>query len=141
MKLNDVMKQLLPGLIVGFILGLGLVSLVGVNTEEIVPNIIGIMMSCAVPTLLNGIIVLKGTSRVLKKDLSIGDAFLLNIPYIIIAAIIGFVFARGVLMGIFGLDLRTFKPILNTLINASFGCIVSTVLGYFALRMYEKNVK
>ena len=36
-------------------------------------------MSCAVPTLLNGIVVLKGTAKVLDRKLSIGKAFLRNI--------------------------------------------------------------
>ena len=82
MKSKDIIKQLAPGLIVGFILGFALITVVGVDTENEVPNIIGGVMSCAIPTLLNGLIVLKGTAKVLDRKLSIGKAFLINIPSI-----------------------------------------------------------
>lgn len=141
MKSKDIIKQLAPGLIVGFILGFALITVVGVDTENEVPNIIGGVMSCAVPTLLNGLIVLKGTAKVLDRKLSIGKAFLINIPYIIIAGILGFLFAYGVLMTALDIDLRTLQPMENTLIFATLGAIISTFLAYFALRHYEKSVK
>ena len=141
MKSNDIIKQLAPGLIVGFILGFALITVVGVDTENEVPNIIGGVMSCAVPTLLNGLIVLKGTAKVLDRKLSIGKAFLINIPYIIIAGILGFLFAYGVLMTALDIDLRTLTQMENTLIFATLGAIISTFLAYFALRHYEKSVK
>lgn len=141
MKSKDIIKQLAPGLIVGFILGFALITVVGVDTENEVPNIIGGVMSCAVPTLLNGLIVLKGTAKVLDRKLSIGKAFLINIPYIIIAGILGFLFAYGVLMTALDIDLRTLTQMENTLIFATLGAIISTFLAYFALRHYEKSVK
>lgn len=141
MKSNDIIKQLAPGLIVGFILGFALITVVGVDTENEVPNIIGGVMSCAIPTLLNGLIVLKGTAKVLDRKLSIGKAFLINIPYIIIAGILGFLFAYGVLMTALDIDLRTLTQMENTLIFATLGAIISTFLAYFALRHYEKSVK
>ena len=116
MKKNDIIKQLVPGLVVGLILGFILITIVGVNKEDEVPNLIGGVMSCAIPMLLNGIIVLKGTAKVLDRKLSIGKAFVRTIPYIIIAAIIGFLFAYGVLMMALDIDLRTLKPMENTLI-------------------------
>ena len=141
MKSKDIIKQLAPGLIVGVILGFALITVVGVDTENEVPNIIGGVMSCAIPTLLNGLIVLKGTAKVLDRKLSIGKAFLINIPYIIIAGILGFLFAYGVLMTALDIDLRTLQPMENTLIFATLGAIISTFLAYFALRHYEKSVK
>ena len=141
MKSKDIIKQLAPGLIVGFILGFALITVVGVDTENEVPNIIGGVMSCAIPTLLNGLIVLKGTAKVLDRKLSIGKAFLINIPYIIIAGILGFLFAYGVLMTALDIDLRTLTQMENTLIFATLGAIISTFLAYFALRHYEKSVK
>ena len=141
MKSKDIIKQLAPGLIVGFILGFALITVVGVDTENEVPNIIGGVMSCAVPTLLNGLIVLKGTAKELDRKLSIGKAFLINIPYIIIAGILGFLFAYGVLMTALDIDLRTLTQMENTLIFATLGAIISTFLAYFALRHYEKSVK
>ena len=141
MKSKDIIKQLAPGLIVGFILGFALITVVGVDTENEVPNIIGGVMSCAVPTLLNGLIVLKGTAKVLDRKLSIGKAFLINIPYIIIAGILVFLFAYGVLMTALDIDLRTLTQMENTLIFATLGAIISTFLAYFALRHYEKSVK
>ena len=92
MKSKDILKQLIPGLIVGFLLGFILITIVGVDKENEVPNIIGGVMSCAVPTLLNGLIVLKGTAKVLDRKLSIGKALVINIPYIIMAAILGLLF-------------------------------------------------
>ncbi|MDD3392521.1 MAG: hypothetical protein PHE54_03175 [Bacilli bacterium] len=139
MKKEEVLKQLIPGLIIGFILGLILITLIGVDTENEVPNIVGGVMSCLIPQLLNGIIVLKGTAKVLNRNLSVGQALLKNIPYMIIAAIIGFIFAKGILMMALDIDLRTIEPLHNTLIFASLGAIVSTLLSYFLLKQYEKN--
>lgn len=141
MKSKDILKQLIPGLIVGFFLGFILITIVGVDEENEVPNIIGGVMSCAIPTLLNGLIVLKGTAKVLDRKLSIGKALVINIPYIIMAAILGFLFTYGVLMTALDIDLRTLSQMENTLIFATLGAILSTILAYFALRHYEKSVK
>ncbi len=141
MKTKDIMKQLIPGFIAGLILGTILITLVGVDTENEIPNIIGGIMSCAVPTLLNGLVVLKGTAKTLDRKLSIGKALIRNIPYIIIGAIIGFLFTYGYLITFLGVDLRTLTVIENTTIFAILGAIVSTILAYFALKKYEKDVK
>lgn len=141
MKSKDILKQLIPGLIVGFLLGFILITIVGVDEENEVPNIIGGVMSCAIPTLLNGLIVLKGTAKVLDRKLSIGKALVINIPYIIMAAILGLLFTYGVLMTALDIDLRTLSQMENTLIFATLGAILSTILAYFALRHYEKLVK
>ena len=141
MKSKDILKQLIPGLVVGFILGFILITIVGVDKENEVPNIIGGVMSCAIPTLLNGLIVLKGTAKVLDRKLSIGKAFIINIPYIIIAGILGFLFAYGFLMTALDIDLRTLTQMENTIMFATLGAIISTFLAYFALRHYEKSVK
>ena len=141
MKSKDILKQLIPGLIVGFLLGFILITIVGVDEENEVPNIIGGVMSCAIPTLLNGLIVLKGTAKVLDRKLSIGKALVINIPYIIMAAILGLLFTYGVLITALDIDLRTLSQMENTLIFATLGAILSTVLAYFALRHYEKSVK
>ena len=141
MKSKDIIKQLLPGVVVGFILGVVLTTVVGVDTENEIPNIIGGIMSCAVPTLLNGIIVLKGTAKVLDRKLSVGKALLRNLPYVLIAAVLGFLFAFGVLMNGLNIDLRTLETMENTLIFATLGVIVSTFLAYIDLKSYEKSVK
>ena len=141
MKSKDIIKQLLPGVVVGFILGVVLTTVVGVDTENEIPNIIGGIMSCAVPTLLNGIIVLKGTAKVLDRKLSVGKALLRNLPYVLIAAVLGFLFAFGVLMNGLNIDLRTLETMENTLIFATLGVIISTFLAYIALKSYEKSVK
>ena len=141
MKSKDILKQLIPGLIVGFLFGFILITIVGVDEENEVPNIIGGVMSCAIPTLLNGLIVLKGTAKVLDRKLSIGKALVINIPYIIMAAILGLLFTYGVLMTALDIDLRTLSQMENTLIFATLGAILSTILAYFALRHYEKSVK
>ena len=141
MKSKDIIKQLLPGVVVGFILGFVLTTVVGVDPENEIPNIIGGVMSCAIPTLLNGVIVLKGTAKVLDRKLSIGKAFLRNLPYVLVAAILGFLFAFGVLINGLNIDLRTLETMENTLIFATLGVIVSTLLAFIALKSYEKSVK
>lgn len=141
MKSKDIIKQLLPGVVVGFILGVVLTTVVGVDTENEIPNIIGGIMSCAVPTLLNGTIVLKGTAKALDRKLSVGKALLRNLPYVLIAAVLGFLFAFGVLMNGLNIDLRTLETMENTLIFATLGVIISTFLAYIALKSYEKSVK
>ena len=141
MKGKDIIKQLLPGVVVGFILGFVLTTVVGVDPENEIPNIIGGVMSCAIPTLLNGVIVLKGTAKVLDRKLSIGKAFLRNLPYVLVAAILGFIFAFGVLINGLNIDLRTLETMENTLIFATLGVIVSTLLAFIALKSYEKSVK
>lgn len=141
MKGKDIIKQLLPGVVVGFILGFVLTTVVGVDPENEIPNIIGGVMSCAIPTLLNGVIVLKGTAKVLDRKLSIGKAFLRNLPYVLVAAILGFLFAFGVLINGLNIDLRTLETMENTLIFATLGVIVSTLLAFIALKSYEKSVK
>ena len=57
MRSKDVFKQLFPGIIVGFILGFIINYAAGVNPENNIPNIIGGVLACAVPVLLNGIII------------------------------------------------------------------------------------
>lgn len=141
MKGKDIIKQLLPGVVVGFILGFVLTTVVGVDPENEIPNIIGGVMSCAIPTLLNGVIVLKGTAKALDRKLSIGKAFLRNLPYVLVAAILGFLFAFGVLINGLNIDLRTLETMENTLIFATLGVIVSTLLAFIALKSYEKSVK
>lgn len=141
MKGKDIIKQLLPGVVVGFILGFVLTTVVGVDPENEIPNIIGGVMSCAIPTLLNGVIVLKGTAKVLDRKLSIGKAFIRNLPYVLVAAILGFLFAFGVLINGLNIDLRTLETMENTLIFATLGVIVSTLLAFIALKSYEKSVK
>ena len=64
-----------------------------------------------------------------------------NIPYIIMAAILGLLFTYGVLITALDIDLRTLSQMENTLIFATLGAILSTILAYFALRHYEKSVK
>ena len=141
MKGKDIIKQLLPGVVVGFILGFVLTTVVGVDPENEIPNIIGGVMSCAIPTLLNGVIVLKGTAKALDRKLSIGKAFLRNLPYVLVAAILGFLFAFGVLINGLNIDLRTLETMENTSIFATLGVIVSTLLAFIALKSYEKSVK
>lgn len=141
MKNKDVIKQLVPGLVIGFFLGFGLIFLVGVDEENLVPNIFGGIMSCAVPTLLNGIIVLKGTAKVLDRKISLGQTFLRNLPYVLIAGVLGFLFAYGYLTVLLDIDIRTFTRIGNAALFAIFGALISTLLAYFTIKNYEKAVK
>lgn len=138
MKKEEVIKQLVPGVIVGMILGTVVGTITGVNTTDEIPNIIGIVLGCVIPTLLNGTIILFGTSRVLERKLSFGKAVVKNIPYVLCSAVIGIVYAMILRTQV---DLCTIPKLTNTIINAVLGVIVSTILGYIALKNFEKSVK
>ena len=141
MKSEDIKKQLTPGIIVGLILGFGLSMLVGVDTQNEIPNFIGAAVSCLVPTLLNGVIVLKGTAKTLKRDLSIGSAFVKTAPYAIGAAIFGFIFAAGLISKGMHITIGTLPVFVVALYQALLGVMVSTLTAYSELKNYEKSVK
>lgn len=141
MKSKDITKQLVPGIVVGLFLGFGLTMLVGVNVENPIPNYIGGAMCCFVPTLLNTIIVLKGTSKVLKRELPIGQALKRAIPYALIGLIIGFLTVKLLVETILGYNTCEITKLNTALYQSVLGVIVSTILAYFALKKYEKDVK
>ena len=141
MKSKDVLKQLLPGIVVGLVLGFCLTMLVGVNTADPVPNYIGGAMACFIPTLLNCIIVLKGTAKHLDRKLSIGEAFLKTLPYALIALVIGFLTVFLIIEKAFGLNTCEIPVLATALYQAVLGVIMSTVSAYVALRSYESQVK
>lgn len=141
MKKNDIIKQLIPGVIVGAVLGGVINTLAGVNTKEIMPNVINAMLASAIPTLLNGTIVLLGTSKILERKLSILKAFLNNLIYALIAAVLGFAFSFGLLHGLLNIDLKEITVLVNTIVLSILGIVVSTLLAYIALKRYEKSVK
>lgn len=141
MKKKDIIKQLIPGVIVGAVLGGVINTLAGVNTKEIMPNVINAMLASAIPTLLNGTIVLLGTSKILERKLSVLKAFLNNLIYVLIAAVLGFAFSFGLLHGLLNIDLKEITVLVNTIVLSILGIVVSTLLAYIALKRYEKSVK
>lgn len=141
MKSKDITKQLVPGIVVGLFLGFGLPMLVGVNPENPIPNYIGGAMCCFVPTLLNTIIVLKGTSKVLKRDLPMGETIKRTIPYALIGLVIGFLTVKLLVETILGYNTCEITKLNTALYQSVLGVIVSTILAYFALKKYEKDVK
>ena len=141
MKSKDIFKQLLPGVIVGLILGFGLTMLVGVNKTDPIPNYIGGGVCCLVPTLLNCVIVLKGTAKHLKRELSVGDAVKRTIPYALLALVFGLFVVVVVVEKILGVDSRTISVVNTAIYEAILGVVVSTVSAFVALKSYEKQVK
>lgn len=141
MKKEDIIKQLVPGIIGGFILGCIVISLVGVNETDPIPNYIGGAMSCVVPTLLNTIIVLKGTAKHLRRKISIGACLKRTIPYVLIAAVIGFLVVFGLVENILNMSSCDIPLVPTVLYQATLGVIVSTIMAYFALKKYEAQVK
>ncbi len=141
MKREDVIKQLFPGIVVGIILGCIIGYLVGVDEVDVMKNNIGGLMACFIPCLLNCTIVLKGTSKVLKRDLSIGKAFVFALPEIALGALIGFAFHAGLLGMVLKLNTCLFSRVNMTLLNMALGVLVSTIMGYCVLKRYEKKVK
>ena len=141
MKSKDVIKQLVPGVIVGIILGSVIGYLVGVDKEVIMKNHIGGLMACLIPCVLNCTIVVLGTAKVLKRKISVGGAFVSSLPEIIVGAIIGFLFHFVLLDMALHINTCEFSRIGMTLLNMVLGVVVSTIMGYSALRRYEKRVK
>ena len=139
MRNKDVFKQLFPGIIGGFILGFVINYAAGVNPDDVIPNIIGGVLACAVPTLLNGIIILMGTAKHLDRKLSVGEAFKRNLKYIFVGAVIGLFFMLGMMKS--GVELTQIPRMTNTITNAILGVVVSTLLGYFTIKEYASDVK
>lgn len=141
MKKEDVVKQLIPGVIVGIVLGSIIGYLAGVDAQNSLKNHIGGMIACLIPCLLNCTIVVKGTAKVLKRELSVPRAFIHSLPYIIIGAVFGLFFHAVILGALCKLDTREFSRIGMTALNMVLGVVVSTVMGFVALKSYEKDVK
>lgn len=141
MKGKDKLKQLVPGVVVGLILGFTLTFVVGVDKNNPIPNYIGGAMCCFIPTLLNCIIVLKGTAKHLDRKISFWEAFKRTLPYAIIALVIGFMVVAFVVEQIFGFSTCNIPVFVTALYEAVLGVIVSTISAYIALNDYEEDVK
>lgn len=141
MKKNDILKQLLPGVVVGLILGFCLTMLVGVNKEDPIPNYIGGAVGCFVPTLLNCIIVLKGTAKHLERKLPFGQALLRTLPYALVALIIGFVVVAGLVDSVLGINTCELSALITAIYQAILGVVVSTLFAFIALKRYASAVK
>ena len=141
MKGKDIFKQLLPGMVAGLVLGLILTNLVGVDTENVIPNYIGGIMCILVPTLLNCIIVLKGTAKTLKRKISFKDAIIRTIPYLICSVIIGLIIVGVIIERILGIDTRTISQLVSSIYQTLLGIVFSTLFAYLALKKYASDVK
>ena len=141
MKRKDIIKILTPGIVVGFILGFTLTMIVGVNKNEPLPNYIGGIMCCLVPTILNCTIVLKGTAKTLKWELAVSKAFVKAIPYSLLGGLLGIFFVTVIVETIFNISSCDIPRLTTALYQAPLGVVVSTCLAYLALRKYEKTVK
>ncbi len=141
MKGKEKFKLLIPGIVVGFILGSILTALVGVNTEDAIPNYIGGAMCCLIPTLLNTVIVLKTGSKAVKRNLSVGSAFLRALPFAIGAGVLGFLIVFGLIENVFQISTCDISLGVTIAYQATLGVIVSTLLALVALNKYLSDVK
>lgn len=141
MKGKDIFKQLLPGVIAGIVLGMGLTRLVGVNTENAVPNYIGGAMCCLIPTFLNCLIVLKETAKQLDRKISMKDTFLRTLPWMLLAGVIGFLIVTLGIEKVMGVDTRTIPLITTMIYQTCLGIVSSTLFAYIALKKYVSDVK
>ena len=82
-------------------------------------NHIGGLMACLIPCLLNCVIVVKGTSKVLKRDITVPKAFVVAAPYIVIGAVFGFLFHLVFLTMILKLNTCEFSKIEMTFASSS----------------------
>ena len=94
-----------------------------------------------VPSILNCTIVLKGTSKILKRDLSVVKAFVQSLPESICGGIFGFITYAIILTAILNINTCEFTRVGITIFNSILGIIVSTIAAYIALKKYEKKVK
>ena len=140
-KNKDINKLLLPGVIVGLILGFCLTMLVGVNSSNPIPNYIGGAACCLIPTILNCLIVLNGTAKHLDRKLSLWDAFKRTVPYALFAIFIGLFVVITVIEQILGLNTCQIPVVTTAIYEAILGVLVSTVSAYLALKTYVKQVK
>ena len=141
MKKNEIIKILMPGVIVGLILGFGLTMLVGVNKENVIPNYIGGIMCCFLPTILNCIVVLKQTASQLKRKISIGNVLKRSLPKALIAGLIGFIVVAGLVNKLLNIDICNLSVIITAIYEAILGVIISTIMAYIALKKYISDVK
>lgn len=141
MKLNEIIKQLIPGCFVGLILGFGLSYLVGVNPTDPIPNYIGSMACCLVPTFLNSLVILKGTAKVLDRHISMKDAVIRTLPFLVLAALLGVLVVAGVMDGLCGLEVKTFDRVSFACVCSVLGVVVQSILGYFVITKYASDVK
>ena len=141
MKGKEMVKLLFPGVILGIVLGMGIGMAVGVNPTDPKPNYIGGAVCCIIPTLLNCTVVLKQTASKLKRKLSFGGVLKRIIPYVIMAALIGFLSYVIVIEKVIGFDSCAIPRLTNAIIQACLGIVTSTFFGYIAIKKYIKDVK
>ena len=141
MKTKDLVKLLLPGVIVGAIVGFGIGMLAGVNTEEAIPNYIGGALCCLIPTLLNCTIVLKMGAKMLDREISMLDIFKRILSYLFSALVIGVISYVVILEQFAGIDSRELATVTNAGYQAMLGVMVSTVMGYIVVNKYAADVK
>lgn len=141
MKTKDLVKLLLPGVIVGALLGFGLGMLAGVNTDDAIPNYIGGALCCLIPTLLNCIIVMKSGAKILDREVSILEILKRILPYLFLALVIGVLSYVVILEQFAGIDSRDLTNVANAGYQAMLGVMVSTVMAYVAVTKYAADVK
>ena len=141
MKKKDMFKQLVPGIVVGFILGFVLTTLVGVNKENAIPNYIGGVMCCLVPTLLNCLVVLKLSAKQINRKITFANAIKRALPYCLIAIVGGLLIVIVVVEKVLSIDTRTLSVLVTSIYQATLGVVVSSISAYFALKGYLKDVK
>ena len=141
MKGKDIFKLLVPGIFVSLILGFAISMIVGVNPNDPIPNYIGWGVSCLVPTLLNGVVVLKSAAKELERELSIGSALKQNLLYVVISLIVGLVIGAGIIEYALGVSTCDISRVTTAVSQAITGAVVSTLFGYNAVVCYAKKVK
>ena len=141
MKNKDIVSLLVPGVLVGLVLGFLLTNLVGVNKEDAIFNYFGGAMCCIVPTFLNCLVVLKLGAKKIKRSVSFGDVLKRTLPYLVLAGVIGLVVVILLIENVLRIDTRTISVFITAVYQAILGVIVSSLCAYLALKKYLKDVK
>lgn len=129
---KQIAGQLLPGVVAGTLLGLGVNYAVGVNAE-VVPNIISGAMAAIVPTILNSLVVLKTSRKLVKQPLSAGQAAKLVAGLALIAGVVGFAFA-ACMQFVLNIDLTALARMDFAVLYAVAGVTIQTIMGVVLLK-------
>ena len=133
---KQIARQLPPGVVAGTLLGLGVNYAVGVNTE-VMPNIISGAMAAIVPTILNSLVVLKTSRKLVRQPLPAGRAAGLIAVLSVFAGLIGLALAAAIHF-VLKIDLTTLSRLNFAILFAIMCVTVQTVMGVVLLKKLSK---
>lgn len=129
---KQIAGQLLPGVVAGMLLGLGVNYAVGVNAE-VMPNIISGAMAAIAPTILNSLVVLKTSRKLIDQRPSKGKVAGLVACLAVLAGLIGFAVA-ALMQFVLNIDLTALARMNFAVLYAVVGVTIQTAMGVVLLK-------